>query len=293
MGQIFSKPRATWAPIYRALTQISGGRPQTEGECLQELWQICKLVIETNFPKGIHLIDLETQYSDGPFPCEVMLGKLKDVVVEVYPYKLIVKPLDVHYRLFTIQSLGWEVYGVTPEELEANYGAPGRGYVTPCLTVVRGIFDALRARFTAGVDAGQLRVMARVGSLSADFTEVPLDIWKHYTVDDWTTGHACSNHDGSRLFSIHVAIAADEPGVRASSAGTGSAVRDWLIRQMLTPSTIRRKEDCREEAEERFKISVRAFNRAWKDAVKTTRSGWDKPGPRPGSAKSKQNAKSG
>lgn len=67
---------------------------------------------------------------------------------------------------------------------------------TEALRAASIIWNESRALFER--HKAEWQIFSRVGSTQANFSEIPPDVWRHYSVIDWGRGVATTNSDGRR-----------------------------------------------------------------------------------------------
>lgn len=71
----------------------------------------------------------------------------------------------------------------------------------------------------------------------------------------------------------------DTAGLKTTAKGSNDCEK-WLINLMVTGRKTKNKPDYLSDAKSKFKVSERAFDRAWSNAIQSTgKADWKKPGP--------------
>lgn len=145
-------------------------------------------------------------------------------------------------------------------------------------------------QFWSALRNGYAHVVARPHSVLSEFSRIPYDAWigfraKLRNEDDEPQDHVFDavGVDGAKLYSVFVApsLKTQLPKEKLTSAAERKC-HLWLVNMMESskiPTASR--DELRAEALTRFRgLSGAAFDRAWREAVRDTSSGWSNPGRR-------------
>lgn len=111
--------------------------------------------------------------------------------------------------------------------------------------------------------------------VDAPSARIPAHRWRSLSLD---FDNAAATDGGLRVSGLLIAPAEVTP-VRRATAAAERECQEWLVRLMRAGPKQRAKARYRAEAQERFGVTARAFERAWGQAVaETGRQDWSKPG---------------